>query len=281
MHELKAAFKPGPGELWSNLEDMAKWERNFFEHRVGSARLHRQMLRPATYKRRLAGDTDYAAGLELFRFKQKLCVGHDGMDIGAVTHYRRLPAQGFAVLLLSNREDPPAQLAWNILLKAAGQTALKIPKRRLPRAYRGWSGYYEEKQSRAFWRFSATAQGYRYHTGDPGPEIRLSADERFYAEGNRDISFQFCESPSGERSIEVRHRGKLRRGKLCFLHPFWLNEEKVELWALGPDKVATTGGLYMEIERNSKGTVNALDEYEPGGRYKHVRMIKAKGTVKR
>jgi CubicO group peptidase (beta-lactamase class C family) len=90
----------GATNLLTTVEDMARWDRNFNDGKVGGARVLEAMLQPGTLS---SGKTiDYASGLSLGEYRGLRTIAHSGSDAGFRSEYLRFPDQRFSVVLLSN-----------------------------------------------------------------------------------------------------------------------------------------------------------------------------------
>lgn len=90
----------GPTSLLTTAEDLARWDRNFYEMRVGDAEVHRQLLERGKLN---DGETlDYAFGLVHGNYRGLPLVEHSGGDAGYRAHFLRFPEQEFSVALLCN-----------------------------------------------------------------------------------------------------------------------------------------------------------------------------------
>jgi CubicO group peptidase (beta-lactamase class C family) len=98
----------GDGGLWTTVEDLALWDRNFYNPVVGGPALLQQQL---VRGRLTNGDTlTYASGLILGRYRGLATVSHGGAFMGYRTELLRFPAQRFSVICLCNlsRMNPSA-----------------------------------------------------------------------------------------------------------------------------------------------------------------------------
>ena len=90
----------GDGGLFTTVEDLAKWARNFDEHTVGGNALAAQVL---TRGRLSSGDSiPYAYGLIHAVHRGQPVIQHGGAYGGYRTSVMRFPAQRFAVAMLCN-----------------------------------------------------------------------------------------------------------------------------------------------------------------------------------
>jgi CubicO group peptidase (beta-lactamase class C family) len=311
---LKSCFVTGAGDLWSCIEDLALWERNFFEHRVGSERVHRQMLQPGKLEHRLAGDWDYGGGLQLGRALGRKATRHTGLDSGACANYLRLPEQGLAVVLLYNRETMSVFQGHKVLEKvlSPSKALLKDPvKRALPKRFRAFNGYYECEEGRGFWRLQARSHGFHLDAGAFDKEFLFNGKEELHAADPSGWVLHFATASDGIRTLKAYYAGRLRqslrfvgrgsakfagmdelvgsyrsfevsastqlkkvKGKLYYHDPIGEPGNKELLRSLGSDRLAWLSGGYYCIERNKAGKVIALMGVSPAGRNKRLRVFK-------
>ena len=98
----------GDGGLWTTVEDLALWDKNFYNPIVGGPALLQQQLMRG---RLTSGDTlAYASGLMLGRYRGLPTVSHGGAFMGYRTELLRFPEQRFSVICLCNlsRMNPSA-----------------------------------------------------------------------------------------------------------------------------------------------------------------------------
>ena len=90
----------GQGGLMTTVEDLQKWDENFYTGRVGGARFLAQQLE----RGRLANGTQiaYAFGLEIGEYRGLSMVEHAGSTGGYRTAITRFPAQHATVVTLCN-----------------------------------------------------------------------------------------------------------------------------------------------------------------------------------
>ena len=99
----------GATSLLTTVEDLALWDENFYNPRVGSRQLISQMLEPGKLNNGEA--LDYAFGLTLGKYKGLNFVDHGGSDAGYRSDLIRFPDQHFSVACLCNLSINPSQLA--------------------------------------------------------------------------------------------------------------------------------------------------------------------------
>jgi CubicO group peptidase (beta-lactamase class C family) len=91
----------GPSGLYTNLEDLARWDANFYANQLGGGpALIERMLTPGTLT---SGETTgYAAGLGVAEYKGHPVIGHFGAWMGYRAEMTRFPEDRLSVILLSN-----------------------------------------------------------------------------------------------------------------------------------------------------------------------------------
>lgn len=99
----------GATSLLTTVEDLALWDENFYNPRVGSRQLISQILEPGKLNNGKA--LDYAFGLTLGKYKGLNFVDHGGSDAGYRSDLIRFRDQHFSVACLCNLSINPSQLA--------------------------------------------------------------------------------------------------------------------------------------------------------------------------
>lgn len=90
----------GDGGLWSTVEDLALWDRNFYDPKIGGPELVREQLTPGQLNN---GDTiSYGSGLMLGRYRGLETVSHGGSFMGYRTEFLRFPGRRLSVICLCN-----------------------------------------------------------------------------------------------------------------------------------------------------------------------------------
>ena len=103
----------GATSLFTTVEDLARWNRNFRTGEVGGRRVVRQLQETTT----LAGgaQVSYAFGLVHGTHGGRRTVGHGGTDAGYRSEFLRFPVEDLAVAVLCNiRSTDPARLARDV-----------------------------------------------------------------------------------------------------------------------------------------------------------------------
>lgn len=98
----------GATGLLTTVEDLAKWDENFYDPRVGGPEFLKLMLRGGVLnngKPVMSGDSIYASGLAIGEYRGLKTVEHTGSDAGYRADLIRFPGQHFSVACLCNRAD--------------------------------------------------------------------------------------------------------------------------------------------------------------------------------
>lgn len=137
---------PGATNLYTTVEDLALWDRNFYDAKVGGKALLEQMHR----KGRLNNDKelDYAGGLHLGKYRGLNTVEHTGSHGGYRTILLRFPEQRFSVIALANAADfnsrPLARQVADLYLGSQFKAPPEAPKEVKvdPKVYDAYVGRY-------------------------------------------------------------------------------------------------------------------------------------------
>lgn len=118
----------GDGNLLTTVEDLARWDQNFYDNRVGGSGFSEQMLTRG--KLNSGEELSYAFGLSHGEYRGLKTVSHGGGFLGFRTEMVRFPEQKFTVICLCNSGAiSPGALANRVadlylaeLLKPTGQS---------------------------------------------------------------------------------------------------------------------------------------------------------------
>lgn len=100
----------GATSLHTTVEDLQRWDENFYHPKVGGDAFVRQMLERG--KLNNGEELDYAFGLVLGKYKGLPTVDHGGADAGYRSDMTRFPEQHLSVAVLCNSaETSPSGLA--------------------------------------------------------------------------------------------------------------------------------------------------------------------------
>ena len=94
---------PGPGGLYTTVEDLLQWERNFRNNQLGGPGFMQTMYSKGILN---SGEVlDYAFGIRAGEHGGLETIGHGGSYMGFQASYVRFPEQGFATWALCNMGD--------------------------------------------------------------------------------------------------------------------------------------------------------------------------------
>jgi len=103
----------GATSLHTTVEDLQRWDENFYQPKVGGAAFVQQMLQRG--KLNNGEQLDYAFGLVIDKDKGLPTIGHGGADAGYRSDMIRYPEQHFSVAVLCNSaEADPSGLAGQV-----------------------------------------------------------------------------------------------------------------------------------------------------------------------
>jgi CubicO group peptidase (beta-lactamase class C family) len=104
---------PGPNGVVTSVEDLARWDANFYERKVGTEALLNQMSTPS----RLNDGSEFGYGLGFFigTHHGRRMISHAGSDYGFKADFIRFPAEQITVTVLCNAFDiAPTPLALQV-----------------------------------------------------------------------------------------------------------------------------------------------------------------------
>jgi len=90
----------GATSLFTTVEDMAKWDKNFYTGKVGGMDVLKKMVQKGVLND--GKEIEYANGLIINKYKGLLTIGHDGGDAGFRTDFFRFPNQQITIICFSN-----------------------------------------------------------------------------------------------------------------------------------------------------------------------------------
>jgi CubicO group peptidase (beta-lactamase class C family) len=90
----------GAGGIFTTVEDLVRWDQNFYDGRVGGDRLIKQITAPGTLNN--GQPVEYAFGLEVREHAGRRVVEHGGSLAGYQAYFTRFPDQRLSVICLCN-----------------------------------------------------------------------------------------------------------------------------------------------------------------------------------
>jgi len=104
----------GATGLYTTVEDLIKWVRNFKDPLVGNDSIFEKMRQRGTLN---DGDTiDYAMGQMIGTYQNLQMISHAGSDAGYKAFLGRIPEKDFALIMLSNDASFPETLLANKII---------------------------------------------------------------------------------------------------------------------------------------------------------------------
>jgi CubicO group peptidase (beta-lactamase class C family) len=101
--DMPRSLQIGDGGLWSSVEELILWDRNFYDARIGG----RAMIETLEQAGRLTSgeSTDYGGGLSISAYRGHRAVGHSGSSGGYRSQLTRYPDHRLSIAVLCNRSD--------------------------------------------------------------------------------------------------------------------------------------------------------------------------------
>lgn len=93
----------GDGGVFTTVEDLAKWDRNFYTHEVGGEAIQELIHTTGTLED--GSELEYAFGLVVSDYRGLTMVSHGGSFVGYRAEMIRFPDPEFTVIVLANRAD--------------------------------------------------------------------------------------------------------------------------------------------------------------------------------
>ena len=105
----------GAGGLLSTVEDLALWQQNFYDQRVGGHALIEQLHQRGRLNN--GEELEYAFGLVIREYRGLPIVEHGGYYLGYRTQLMRFPEQRFSVACLCNASTTLGEHPWQLARK--------------------------------------------------------------------------------------------------------------------------------------------------------------------
>lgn len=190
----------GDGGVFTTVEDLALWDRNFYEPAVGGAEFRGEMLTRGTLSN---GDTlGYALGLRHGEYRGLPTVSHGGGFVGFRAQVIRFPSERFTVICLCN-----VSVA-NPTLLARGVADAVLEDRLGPREEAAGGGGQEREGPPSRYMLSAAARA-EYVGGYYSDELEVAYRIRI-----ENDTLRLGVGATGERDLSATERDVLRAGFL-------------------------------------------------------------------
>jgi len=148
----------GATSLFTTVEDLAKWDENFYTKKVGGDAFINLMQETGLLNNKTP--QTYAAGLVVSNYKGYKTVGHNGADAGYRSTIIRFPDEHFSVVIFANLASiNPNLLSYKVadlflkdksISKPAFKTDNKIVK--------GWAGDYFDMSTQSLLKLSYNSE---------------------------------------------------------------------------------------------------------------------------
>ncbi|MGH9368163.1 MAG: serine hydrolase domain-containing protein [Thermoanaerobaculia bacterium] len=236
----------GDGGMFTTVEDLLLWDRNFTDPIVGDGRLLGEMQTPGA----LAGGKplDYAAGLRVGTYRGLRTIGHTGSWAGYRALLYRFPDQKFSVAILCNRpvDRLPlmrrvAELHLGDLMekeaagsKAPAKPAISLPASELARL----SGAYRDPKTGEVWFLEV--EGGTLVADAQGSKLRLDsvAPDRFVSREGGGLELRLAAArPGGRPRLEATWGEEASQ-----------SFEPIAVWSPTASQVAEFAGAYTSDE---------------------------------
>ncbi len=175
----------GATSLLTTVEDLALWDQNFYEPRVGGPALLNQILQRGRLNS--GKELDYAFGLVHEKYKGLTTVDHGGADAGYRADLLRFPEQHFSVACLCNLSSAsPGELARKVadvylagLLKEAAPKGESSSISVTPEELGKRAGLYWRRDGDGFRKFVVESGVLKLVLPDETYELKALAQDRF------------------------------------------------------------------------------------------------------
>ncbi|CAN7466686.1 serine hydrolase domain-containing protein [Massilia sp. LjRoot122] len=204
-------ISPGPGNLLTTAEDLALWDRNFDDGRIGGTQLQAKMLETGVLNS--GAPVNYASGLYFETYRGLKLVEHLGTTAGYIAIMSRFPAQHFTVIALANaRSVAPVRLSRQITDIFLAQDVAPQPAPAPPKQYpaevkldqaklAAVAGFYALSPEFGC-NFSAENEGLAIQcTGQGKAPLFASSDRAFFA---KMVDAQFSFDAPGKAGVSER-----------------------------------------------------------------------------
>jgi len=198
----------GATSLFTTVEDLAKWDANLEDGRVGGKAVQEAMLTTGTLND--GGPIEYAGGLFKGRYRGLETVSHAGADAAYRSYILRFPGQRLTVLLLANASDVSAgalarQVANVYLESAPGFEPLRPAPSEVPLQARDLAPYLGDFQFPQGSVISFAAEGNQL-VGHPAGQFKFTlyaaAEGSFFTRGS-DSRLTFAAQPGSQPALSA------------------------------------------------------------------------------
>jgi CubicO group peptidase (beta-lactamase class C family) len=244
----------GDGSVLTTVEDLQRWDENFYEPRVGDASLIQtmQVVGVLNSGKKIA----YASALSIGNFRGLPTVSHGGSWAGYRAQLLRFPQQHFSVACLCNlAQANPSRLANRVAevylgsqmtkeapkpAEAAGKVKLAAP----PKSLQAVVGMYRDPQSSELIRLAIWDDKLTVNEGDRNIPLTPVGANRYRfedSEGKREIEISPSASGGSRPKLKVTTTEEEEEPETQTFEP-------VEPWTPTAAELAPLAGLYSSEE---------------------------------
>jgi CubicO group peptidase (beta-lactamase class C family) len=207
----------GATSLLTTVEDLAQWDENFYNPRVGGAALVQQQLERG--KLNSGKELDYAAGLVHGKYRGLRTIDHGGADAGYRADLLRFPEQHFSVACLCNKgEIQPGMLTQKVadiylaedfkeppaVHAEPSAKAVAVPEERLAQ----YAGLYWKKDDEEARRIVfKDGKLFVALSSDERRELTALSDNRFQP-GDSPVVYTFEQAAAGAQRLSIQPPGE-------------------------------------------------------------------------
>ena len=237
QHSVLSYATAGATSLFTTVEDLARWDHNFYEANIGGKAVIEKMLTRGSLND--GEQITYAFGLNITEYRGLRVVEHSGGDAGYRSHLIRFPEQHFSVAILCNlatmRPSELARQVANLFLaddfpeEKASEEVIELSEEQLANK----AGVYYSAATSSTCRLEMR-DGKLVVAAGPGFELLPIAEDRF-RQAVYPMEFRFTRS---EEDGRLQLHQVMERGKPIVyeaVKPVTLTAE---------DKAAYTGNYY-------------------------------------
>jgi CubicO group peptidase (beta-lactamase class C family) len=247
---MPASDHVGPTNLFTSVEDLARWSDNLVRPRVGGPRLIERLTTPGRLNDgRLHG---YACGLEVGRYRGLGIVSHGGIQHGYRARLALYPDQRFAVAILANLSTivpgPLVRRITDVLIdhglvpgarRAPALGRVALTQAELTRH----CGLYLDAQTGGLARVSLDDGCLVLGWPPAADEIIPLAPDRFRL-GATDVEAVFVPTRDGNARLEVIGSARYIESTLG---------RRVYAWRAGPSDGRATRGVHRSLSKPRRG----------------------------
>jgi CubicO group peptidase (beta-lactamase class C family) len=186
----------------TSIEDLARWDEEFYAHKVISKAALDSLLKPGVLRNGYV--TKQGRGLIIGSFRGQPVYRHDGGDDRFAAELVRLPSQHASVAVLANRGDVnPTSLAGAVFVTWFGRLVPPVapakPFEPAPEVA-SRAGFYRERKTRKVWVVQAISSGLSMRSIEEGSApLQAVSSQRFESVSQPAFNIEFLSSGAVRR----------------------------------------------------------------------------------